>query len=131
MQLTTDRHSVRPEVVEPAFGADIDYAVLKKACGAFDEGQRRYSPATCIGRRTEIIQGSPDLLQASISFVGCQSLTKRMGMQCFTRLWPQARRPWALEDIVRLGTSKRFANSILDLDNPSPQNILPNKLPPI
>jgi hypothetical protein len=37
------------EAVEGAFGADIDYAMLVKLYGPAPEGERRYSPAECIG----------------------------------------------------------------------------------
>ena len=42
VQLTSDGHRAYLEAVEGAFGSDIDY-------GPAPEGQRRYSPAECIG----------------------------------------------------------------------------------
>ena len=49
VQLTSDGHRAYLEAVEDAFGADIDYAMLQKIYGPSPEGQRRYSPAECIG----------------------------------------------------------------------------------
>lgn len=61
IQLTTDGHRVYAEVVEGAFGADIDYAMLVKIYGASnDSPESRCSPATCIGCRTGVLAGNPD-----------------------------------------------------------------------
>ena len=49
IQLTTDGHRAYLEAVEGAFGADIDYAMLVKVYGAAPEGEKRYSPAECLG----------------------------------------------------------------------------------
>lgn len=61
IQLTTDGHRAYAEAVEGEFGADIDYAVLVKIYGtANDNPESRYSPATCIGCRTGVLNGDPD-----------------------------------------------------------------------
>jgi IS1 family transposase len=52
IQLTTDGHRVYADAVEDAFGSEIDYAMLVKIYGASNDGESRYSPATCIGCRT-------------------------------------------------------------------------------
>src|SRR6202162_2764310 len=57
VQLTSDGHKAYLEAVEGAFGGDVDYAMLIKLYGAAPEGEKRYSPAECIGARKERIEG--------------------------------------------------------------------------
>jgi IS1 family transposase len=71
VQLTSDGHAPYLEAVEGAFGADIDYAMLVKIYGK-QEGkgpEKRYSPATCLGARKQIIEGKPDKSKVSTSYV--------------------------------------------------------------
>jgi hypothetical protein len=49
VQLTTDGYRDYLEVVESAFGADIDYVMLIKLYGPSPERETRYSPVECIG----------------------------------------------------------------------------------
>jgi len=51
-------------LVEGAFGANIDYAMLIKMyegdSGKRAMAERRYNPATCTGSREQTITGNPD-----------------------------------------------------------------------
>jgi IS1 family transposase len=86
VQLTSDGHRAYLEAVEGAFGSDIDYAMLVKVYGPAPEGQRRYSPAECIGAVKHRVEGNPDPKHVSTSYAERQNLNIRMGNRRMTRL---------------------------------------------
>lgn len=86
VQLTSDGHKAYLEAVEGAFGSDIDYAMLVKLYGPSGEGEKRYSPAECIGAVKHRIEGNPDPKYVSTSFAERSNLSQRMHNRRFTRL---------------------------------------------
>jgi hypothetical protein len=86
VQLTSDGHKVYLEAVEGAFGSIIDYAMLVKVCGSTPEGQRRYSPAECVGAVRHHVEGNPDPKHVLTSYAERQNLNIRMGNLRMTRL---------------------------------------------
>jgi hypothetical protein len=86
VQLTSDGHKAYLEAVEGVFGSDIDYAMLVKIYGPSGEGEKRYSPAECIGAVKHRIAGEPDPKHLSTSFAERSNLNVRMHTRRFTRL---------------------------------------------
>jgi IS1 family transposase len=86
VQLTSDGHKAYLEAVEGAFGSDIDYAMLVKLYGPSGEGEKRYSPAECVGAVKHRIEGNPDPKYVSTSFAERSNLSVRMHTRRFTRL---------------------------------------------
>jgi IS1 family transposase len=87
IQLTSDGHKAHLDAVEGAFGCDVDYAMLVKLYGADPkEDERRYSPPTCLGCKTQVISGNPDPEHISTSYAERHSWSMRTSMRRYTRL---------------------------------------------
>ena len=86
VQVTTDGLKVYLNAIEGAFGAEVDYAMLVKVYGESSDGQKRYSPADCLGCKKENKIGDPDPAHISTSYIERSNLTLRMSMRRFTRL---------------------------------------------
>jgi IS1 family transposase len=86
VQLTTDGLKSYLVTVEDAFGGAIDYAMLQKIYGPAPEGERRYSPAECLGWKVDVVTGDPEPEHVSTSYIERSNLTIRMSIRRFTRL---------------------------------------------
>ena len=90
IQITTDGYKAYIEAIGEAFGYDIDYAVLVKMYGDDNPNSKnpdkKYSPGSFTGSKTQKIYGRPDMNRVSTSIAERNNLTMCMSMRRFTRL---------------------------------------------
>jgi hypothetical protein len=79
VQLTSDGHRAYLDAVDAPFGGQVDCTMLVKLYGPDPEGERRYSPAKCVGCGRRVVSGKPDREHMSTSYAERQNVTMRMG----------------------------------------------------
>ncbi|MEO8050649.1 MAG: hypothetical protein ABI833_09560 [Acidobacteriota bacterium] len=69
--------------IERSFEGHIDYAQIVKIFGRPVDGEKRYSPAECIGCERKVVTGYPDPQRIGTSHIERANLTMRMGDAAF------------------------------------------------
>lgn len=106
-QLTTDGFKSYPNAVKEGLGERADYAQLIKLYGLPEEPEKRYSPSQCIGTKTHVVIGNPDLEKVCTSHVERSNLTIRMQTRRLTRLTNAFSKKW---DNLRCALALHFAH---------------------
>jgi IS1 family transposase len=86
IQLTSDGLKLYIKAVDRAFGGDVDYAMLVKVYGIPNDGEKRYSPAVCLGCESHTVTGTPDPKHINTSYIERHNLPVRMTVRRFNRL---------------------------------------------
>jgi IS1 family transposase len=86
IQLTSDGLKLHVKAVDKAFGGNIDYAMLVKVYGMPNDGEKRYSPAVCLGCQCHTVTGTPDPQHINTSYIERHNLSVRVTVRRFTRL---------------------------------------------
>jgi len=85
-QLSSDGYTPYRTAIPTALGSRIDYGQLVKVYGTSPDGEKRYSPATIIDCRKQVLLGKPDMERICTSHIERNNLHIRMTIRRMTRL---------------------------------------------